>query len=120
MIVHDKKPRIQWRLAIVEKLVTGNDDLIRAAHIRMENYRTTRPIVKLYPLEVRNDENDLPTTPDDDVLQGPNDTQVLSDNNNTHDTSSEVRVRREAASKALQKMSEWTAMLRQSPEDVGN
>ena len=49
MIVHDKKPRIQWRLAVAEKLVTGNDDLIRAAHIRMANYRTTRPIVSYIP-----------------------------------------------------------------------
>ena len=45
---------MQWRLAIVEELIKGGDNLIRAAHIRMGTYKTTRPITKLYPLEVSN------------------------------------------------------------------
>ena len=46
----------------------------------MGNYKTTRPIVKLYPLEVRNeDENNLHTTSDDNV-QHPQDPQPLLDN----------------------------------------
>jgi len=36
----------------VEKLILGKDNLIHAAHIRMGSYRTSCPIVKLYPLEV--------------------------------------------------------------------
>jgi len=52
--VHDEKPRMRWKLALVEGLIKGRDDLVRAAHIKMGNYRTTRPIVKLYPLEVGN------------------------------------------------------------------
>ena len=52
VIVHDEKPRMQWKLALVDELIKGGDDLVRAAHIQIGRYRTTRPIVKLYPLEV--------------------------------------------------------------------
>ena len=44
VIVHDDKTRIQWRLAVAEKLILGKDNLIRAALIRMGTYRTTHPI----------------------------------------------------------------------------
>ena len=36
VIVHDDKPRMQWRLAAVEKLITGKDNLVCAAHIRRD------------------------------------------------------------------------------------
>ena len=52
VIVHDEKSRLYWRLAVVEDLIEGNDGLVRAAHIRMGKLKTTRPIIKLYPLEV--------------------------------------------------------------------
>ena len=39
---------MQWKLALVE----GGGNLVRIAHIRIGSYRTTRPIVKLYPLKV--------------------------------------------------------------------
>ena len=48
VIVHDEKIRLQWRLAVVERLISGKDNLIRAAHIRMGTYRTTRPIYSSY------------------------------------------------------------------------
>ena len=49
--VHDDKPRRnRWKIAIVEEL--GNDCLIWSATIRTNSGRTTRPIVKLYPLEI--------------------------------------------------------------------
>ena len=53
VIVHDDKPRLQWKLAIVEDLIEGNDGLVQAAHVRTENCCTTRPIIKLYPLRYR-------------------------------------------------------------------
>jgi len=39
VIVHDEKPRMQWKLALVEGLIKGRDDLTRAraAHIKMGN-----------------------------------------------------------------------------------
>ena len=52
VIVHDKQPRMQWKLALVEGLIRGGDNLVCAAHIQIGNYKTTHPIVKLYPLEV--------------------------------------------------------------------
>jgi len=106
VVVHDDKPRLQWRLAIIEELIRGRDDLIRAAHIRMGTYKTTRPIVKLYPLEVSiEDHSDrVDVTPDAKP--------------NTNTTSPSVRTRRKAYSKALHKMSEWTSSLSRAPEDV--
>ena len=57
VIVLDNKVIIYWRLAIVEDLIQGRDGHVRAANIKMGNLRTSRPIVKLYPLEVSNFSN---------------------------------------------------------------
>ncbi|CAC5379129.1 unnamed protein product [Mytilus coruscus] len=43
----DMLPRSKWKLAIVEELVTGND-----GHVRASTGHTTRPIVKMYPIDV--------------------------------------------------------------------
>ena len=51
VVVHDDKSRLHWRLAVVEDLIEGKDGLVRAAHIQMDKLKTTRPIVKLYPLK---------------------------------------------------------------------
>ena len=48
---------------MVEDLIEGKNSLVRAAHIKMSNYRTTHPIVKLYPLEILSDENEGPQIP---------------------------------------------------------
>ena len=48
---------------MVEDLIEGNNGLVRAAHIKMSNSRTTRPIVKLYLLEILSDENEGPQIP---------------------------------------------------------
>jgi len=42
----DNKPRLHWRLAMVENLIEGNDGEVRAAHIRTSNHRTMRPVTK--------------------------------------------------------------------------
>ena len=110
-IVHDNKTRMQWRLAVVERLILGRDNLIRAAHIRMGTYRTTRPIVKLYPLEVS---SVTQAVLDNECTNQPKDTQAPL--NNT--LPSRMRPRRNAALKASQKISEWATMLRPAPEDV--
>ena len=56
VLVHDDTPRINWKLAVVEELIVGNDGLVRAAHIRTAQGRTNRPISKLCPLEVSSEE----------------------------------------------------------------
>lgn len=59
-IVHiytDKKPRQQWRLGKVEKLLWGRDNVARAAEVvtvdkSLNKTLLKRPIQKLYPLEI--------------------------------------------------------------------
>ena len=52
VIVHDDTPRATWKMAIVEDLIVGKDSLVRAATIWTANGTTTRPITKLYPMEL--------------------------------------------------------------------
>jgi len=70
VIVHDDNtPRIQWRLAVVEELIMGNDGQVRAARIRTSTHTTTRPVAKLYPLEVQ-DGKQSDSTISEERLQG--------------------------------------------------
>ncbi|XP_052239942.1 uncharacterized protein LOC127850708 [Dreissena polymorpha] len=57
IVQDDFKPRLQWTLAVVDELLTGNDGLTRAERLGTSSRITTRPIVKLYPLEVHCDDN---------------------------------------------------------------
>ena len=59
VIIHDDCPRLKWRLAVVQELQRGRDDLVRSAVIRTEKGITNRPISKLYLLEV-NTEMEVP------------------------------------------------------------
>ena len=52
MLIHDDKPCVDWRLAVIEELIPGGDGVIRAANICISTGKTNRPITKLYPLEV--------------------------------------------------------------------
>ena len=61
VVVHDDTPRLQWKLAVVEELIEGKDGLVHAAHMRTATCKTTRPIVKLYPLEVSSNEGQQST-----------------------------------------------------------
>ena len=121
VIVHDEKPRMQWRLAVVEGLIKGGDNLTRAAHIRIGNYRTTRPIVKLYLLEVSNPDEPNSQRASNNATDDSQDSRSAKDKPSVKsDAPSSERVQRKAASKALKKISEWTTLLRGPPEDVGN
>ncbi|XP_077865916.1 uncharacterized protein LOC144353200 [Saccoglossus kowalevskii] len=58
VLVHsDTQKRLLWPLAKVEKLHVGNDGLVRAADIRTKTGKTSRPLCKLYPLELSAVEN---------------------------------------------------------------
>ena len=50
--IHDESKRIYWKLAVIEKLITGNDGHSRSAVVRTSNGRTNGPITKLFPLEL--------------------------------------------------------------------
>ena len=110
MIVHDGK---QQRLAIVEELIKGRDNLIRAAHVRMNNYRTTRPIVKLYPLEVSHSTSEESSDDPNGSQDSQDSRQIVSevDNSSTRSPSNPPG-RSKAASKALERISNWISMLR--------
>ena len=51
--IYDESPRTQLKLGTIVELLTGNDGLTRVATLRTSSgLITSRPIVKLYPLEV--------------------------------------------------------------------
>ena len=52
MLVHDDTPGVSWEMLVIEELIKGNDDLVRAANIRTAAGRTNRAITRLVPLEV--------------------------------------------------------------------
>ena len=64
VVIHDdKQPRLNWKLAIVEGLIEGHDGLVRAANVRTNNHVTSRPIPKLYPLEISLSDSNKHTNP---------------------------------------------------------
>ena len=48
----DEGSRLKWRLGVVEGLIRGANNAVRAVHLRTSKGCTNRPITKLYPLEV--------------------------------------------------------------------
>ena len=114
VIVHDDKlPRTQWKLAVVEELIEGRDGMVRAVHIRMDKLKTTRPTVKLYPIEVSDTEVEDHTVCSQAT---PNYSDVTQ---STEKPNAVTRDRRETASRAYQRLAEWTDELL-APEDVKN
>ena len=51
--IHDDIKRIQWKLGIVENLITGRGAHVRVVNLRTSNGITNRPITKLYRFELR-------------------------------------------------------------------
>ena len=49
--------RINWKLAVVERLITGLDGVTRAAEIKTAGGKTNQPITRLFLLEI-NESND--------------------------------------------------------------
>lgn len=75
VIIHDEGPRLKCRLAVVQELQCGNDNLVRSATIRTANGVTNRPISKLYPLEV-NAGTDVSGRKSKDVIEEDDDDYV--------------------------------------------
>ncbi|VDH98724.1 Hypothetical predicted protein [Mytilus galloprovincialis] len=88
----DKLPKNRWNIAVVDELITGNDGFTRAAIIRTSAGRTSRPIVKLYPLEIRTNINNLDDKNDDTSTERL--TRVLP--------------KREASVRARENIKKWT------------
>ena len=51
VLIHDDGPRSQWKLSKITGLHAGRDGLIRVATLKTSLGMTTRPVIKLYPLE---------------------------------------------------------------------
>ena len=47
-----------WKLAVVQELIRGKDGLIRTAVVKTDTSVTNCPIVKLYPLELKEPKRD--------------------------------------------------------------
>lgn len=51
VLIHEERPRLYWKLGRIVKLFPGIDGHIRVAELQTLTGSTTRPIIKLYPLE---------------------------------------------------------------------
>ena len=87
-------PRIKWKLAIVEELMTGNDGHVRAAVVRTSTGHTMRAIVKLYPIEVNTRTDHIHTTSSIDHVK-------------TDETTCRTLSKREASVRANERIHKW-------------
>jgi hypothetical protein len=60
--IHDERPCTNGKLGLVKELVRGKDGLVRSVRIKTRTGETTRPIVKLYPLEISTDDTTANTS----------------------------------------------------------
>ena len=109
VLIHDDRPRLHWRLGVIDSLIQGNDGLVRAVNVRTSNRVTSRPISRLYPLEV--------SLPPDDQSEHSSPTEPITRN---IEDMARNRPQRAAAKKARTCLLEWTARLKRPPEDVEN
>ena len=109
VLVHDDGPRAKWRLAVIEDVVTGHDELIRSVSIRTSTGMTNRPISRLYPLEVSST-SDSEQTHQDVADQPVRDANVVKPQ--------EVCPTRTVALKARARFANWSAVLRGPRKDV--
>ncbi|XP_063420482.1 uncharacterized protein LOC134705689 [Mytilus trossulus] len=89
--VYEESPRTKWNLAVIDQLNIGGDGKTRSAVIRTKHGLTSRPITKLYPLEVS--ENRDFTIDNNCDLNNPSTSRNLS---------------RKAKSVAIEKLKKWT------------
>ncbi|XP_057379622.1 uncharacterized protein LOC130701716 [Daphnia carinata] len=71
VLVHNEGPRIDWKLAIIEKLIVSPDGETRIAEIRTAEGKTNRPVSKLYPLEITETSEASPHYPIQTVSSDP-------------------------------------------------
>ena len=103
VLVHDDSKRVNWKLAVIESVNKGKDNMIRSANIRTATGRTNRPISRLYPLEVSAAE----ATVKQPIASERSDSPIHP-----------KRPVREAAEKGRIQMKEWITSICGPPEDV--
>ena len=56
-VYNESKRHGEWRFAVIESLIKGNDNVVKGANIRViakgKPLRMSRPVQKLYPIEVQ-------------------------------------------------------------------
>ena len=109
VLIHNENPRINWKMAVMENLVTGNDGMVRSAIVRTKNGVTNRPVAKLYPLELSDKESSSLSNSGETKGKGKSDEQKTDE-----------RPQRYAAKQARQKVAEWMENSRAPLEDVGD
>ena len=59
VVYEEERKRGEWKMGVVERLVTGRDNVVRGATVRVvtkgKPIRLSRPVQKLYPLEFRSE-----------------------------------------------------------------
>ncbi len=64
VVFEDGAKRNSWKMAVIERLIRGKDNKVRGANVRVISkgkiVRLNRPVQKLYPIEVRENNVDLP------------------------------------------------------------
>ena len=59
VLIHDDLPRSNWRMGIVTNLHQGRDGQVRSVNVKIHpGKELTRPIEKLYPLEIKTNDHD--------------------------------------------------------------
>ena len=60
VLIHDETPQNQWKLGVIIQLHQGKDGLVRSVTLRTATGNLiSRPVAKLYPLEVLAEEDNL-------------------------------------------------------------
>ena len=115
VLIHDDIPWINWKLAMIEELITGNDGLTQAANLRIASGRMNRPIARLYPLEVTAGIRSADVVAEDrkgkttDRMEKSGEFEVILTT-----TPNRPRVR-ESVKRAREQMMKWVSMARPHP-----
>ena len=76
LVADDREKRLNWKMGVVRQLIIGRDGRCRAAIVQVKSGMLTRPVRKLYKLEICAESDNLPpitrlpedTDKDDEVL----------------------------------------------------
>ena len=99
VLIHDETPRNQWKLGVIIQLHQGKDELVRSVTLRTaKGNLLSRPIEKLYPLEVLSEEDNLHVSKEN--FKNPEDTR----------STSEKRTQRASAQRAALKIKELSRL----------
>ena len=112
VLIGDKTPRSRWRLAQIVRLISGADDVVRAADVKISNgHVLQRALQHLYPLEVNDTsladsthDGVAPAVTDDVSIDVEVDEDDASDGVSDTDRSVELRPRRQAAIEATNRL----------------